>query len=258
MTPARYLIRFDDLCPTLNWQVWDRIEEALIESLIRPILGIVPDNRDAFLMVSPPRADFWDRVRSWQTRGWTIGMHGYQHRSITGESGLIGINARSEFAGLTRDEQEEKLQAALKIFHDESVEPKVWLAPNHSFDANTVASLRGVGISVISDGLWLWPSVDDAGMTWIPHQIWRFHKMPFGVWTVGLHHNRWTNEQFAAFTRDLSAFRPRIVDVPTVLGAANGGRTAADRMASRALLAMTKAKRRIRAAGLLRVPDDAY
>src|SRR6478672_6653645 len=96
---AQYLIRFDDLCPTMNWQVWAEIETILLESRVSPILAVVPDNRDTALMVGPPRSDFWVEVRRWQQRGWTIGMHGYQHTYVTEEAGIVGIWPRSEFAG---------------------------------------------------------------------------------------------------------------------------------------------------------------
>ena len=78
MTPvassARYLVRFDDICPTMSWSVWEEIEAALIASEVRPLLAVVPANEDRTLMVAPPADDFWARVRGWQARGWAIGQ----------------------------------------------------------------------------------------------------------------------------------------------------------------------------------------
>ena len=34
---AQYLIRFDDICPTMNWAIWSRIEAVLLESLLQPL-----------------------------------------------------------------------------------------------------------------------------------------------------------------------------------------------------------------------------
>jgi peptidoglycan/xylan/chitin deacetylase (PgdA/CDA1 family) len=255
---ATYLIRFDDLCPTMDWDVWDRIESLLIELDIRPILAVVPDNRDDFLVAGPAQDGFWERVRSWQDRGWTIGMHGYQHCRLTAESGIVGINDRSEFAGLSGEQQRQRLARGLAIFRSEHVDPQVWLAPFCSFDRVTVGILSALGIPVISDGLWLWPFRED-GVTWIPHQIWRFHHMPFGVWTIGCHHNRWTEEQFAAFEADLRKYRDRIVDVPTVVRAyVRRRKSSLDRLAATIFLAAIKAKRGAREARLLKVPSDAY
>lgn len=48
---AKYLIRFDDFCPTMNWSVWSRIEAILLSEGIRPLVAIVPDNLDKKLEV---------------------------------------------------------------------------------------------------------------------------------------------------------------------------------------------------------------
>ena len=50
---ARYLLRFDDLCPTMNWGMWDRIEELLVKASIRPIVAVIPDNRDPKMDIGP-------------------------------------------------------------------------------------------------------------------------------------------------------------------------------------------------------------
>src|SRR5215470_4367159 len=94
-----YLLRFDDICPTMNWRVWSEIEGALVERNLKPILAVVPDNQDPVLKVDPPVEDFWERVRAWQARGWAIAVHGYQHRYVTCSPGIVTVRKRSEFAG---------------------------------------------------------------------------------------------------------------------------------------------------------------
>ena len=256
---TEYLLRFDDVCPTMNWRVWDQIEEALVVRGIRPILAVVPDNQDPFLMVDEPRADFWDRVREWQARGWTIGMHGYQHINLTGERGIVGLNARSEFAGLSQDDQRERLSAGLTILRREKVEPHVWLAPNHSFDELTVSNLRALGFRVISDGLWMQPFRDRMQMTWVPHQVWRFRWMPPGTWTVGIHLNGWTPQLAGHFIRDLDVYGERIRDLPSIVEEFAGRRKSfGDEVVSRTMLALIRGKRLAREIGVLKVPEDAY
>src|SRR5213594_2026420 len=66
MSHAQYLLRFDDICPTMNWRVWAEIESVLIQRRLKPILAVVPDNRDPGLQVDTPVADFWERARAWQ------------------------------------------------------------------------------------------------------------------------------------------------------------------------------------------------
>jgi predicted deacetylase len=213
---ARYLVRFDDLCPTQNWDVWEQIEEVLLRTGIRPLLAVIPDNRDESLKVTAPRPDFWDRAREWQARGWTIGIHGYQHRYVTRDRGMFGWNGRSEFAGLSFAEQHEKIQNSLAIFEREGVVPEVWVAPNHSFDRTTVAALNDAGLRVISDGLALYPYVDKDGMVWIPLQLWGFRPRRVGVWTVCLHPNKWANRELEGFSRAVALHAGRITDFDTV------------------------------------------
>lgn len=216
---AQYLIRFDDLSPTMNWDVWRDLESVLIDLDVRPLLAVVPDNLDERLRVCPPRADFWRQVREWQSRGWTIGVHGYQHVYVTDKKGLFGWNDRSEFAGLSRQKQEERIRRALEIFEREEVRADVWVAPNHSFDRTTVEVLNASGIRTISDGAALYPFVDADGMMWIPQQLWRLEARPVGVWTICLHPNTWGRAELSAFSSRLSEFADRTTDVPTILAA---------------------------------------
>jgi len=216
---AQYLIRFDDLCPTMNWQVWAEIETILLESRVSPILAVVPDNRDTSLMVGPPRGDFWGEVRRWQQRGWTIGLHGYQHTYVTEEAGVVGIWPRSEFAGLSEKEQEAKLRNALEIFQREGVRAEVWMAPSHSFDQATISVLHKINLGIISDGFALAPHSDSSGLLWVPQQLWKFRRRPFGVWTVCYHHNSWTRADISRFRNDLLKYRSAVTDLHSIVEA---------------------------------------
>ncbi len=201
MKSVRYLVRFDDICPSMNWKVWESIEQILLENHIKPILAVVPDNQDPALNIDPPHSDFWARVREWQEWGWTIALHGYQHLSVLNEGGILNLNSKSEFAGLGEQEQREKLQSAMAIFRANNVETHVWLAPFHSFDSTTVKLLPEIGIDTISDGLSLNPYQEEDGILWIPQQMWKFRKMPFGgVWTINNHHNDWNETNLAIFS----------------------------------------------------------
>jgi len=207
---AQYLLRFDDLCPTMNWRIWDEVEEFLCEQRIHPILAVVPENQDETLRVSTGNADFWNRARAWQARGWTIGMHGWQHRFVTKDSGILRVNNYSEFAGLSECEQECKLAAGIKIFRGQGVKTQLWIAPAHSFDAVTLRLLPRFGLRFISDGFSTFPYVDESGIAWIPQQLWSFRRRPFGVWTICLHFNLWTETDLSAFKQAVSCFREEI------------------------------------------------
>ncbi len=214
---AQYLIRFDDFCPTMNWRVWSEVEKILLECQVQPILSVVPDNQDEDLKISEARKDFWGDVRTWQARDWTIGLHGYQHLYQTKDAGLVGLNNFSEFSGLPFDEQLAKIQRGVEIFDREEVKPAVWVAPGHSFDETTVKALHSAKIHGISDGLHIYPHVDSLGIVWVPQQFARFHAMPFGVWTICCHINRWTARDIAAFRSQVHSYRKRIVGLPDVV-----------------------------------------
>jgi predicted deacetylase len=184
---VKFLLRFDDLCPTLNWDVWQKLETVMIEENVSPIISVIPDNKDPDFYEGPADDHFWDRVRAWQARGWAIGLHGYQHRYVSQESGIIGLNKYSEFAGLPKQEQYTKLKKGLEIFARERVHADVWVAPAHSFDHNTVQALASLEVKTISDGMSLFPYRDRQGMFWVPQQLWKFRTAPFGVWTVCIH-----------------------------------------------------------------------
>ena len=201
----------------MNWTVWERIEPALHERGIKPILAVVPDNRDAHLMVEAPRADFWAKVRAWQKAGWCVALHGYQHRYETRDAGLMGINAYSEFAGLPEAAQREKLRRALAIFKEHDVRADAWVAPAHSFDATTVKLLLEQGIHTISDGFYFRP-VRRMGALWIPQQFWHFRPMPMGCWTVCVHFNAYGETEIARLIGWLSRYEQAMTSVQEVSG----------------------------------------
>jgi glycosyltransferase involved in cell wall biosynthesis/predicted deacetylase len=183
---------------------------------VKPLLAVVPDNRDPNLVVDAPRADFWERVRRWQEQGFAIALHGYQHLYETGHSGLLGINAYSEFAGLTYEEQRDKIEHALAIFSREGIRPDGWAAPAHSFDAVTLRVLGEYGIRVVLDGFY-WRPVFTMGALWIPQQMWRFRSMPGGVWTICCHHNRFSAGNIARLEADISHYRKDIVSLEALV-----------------------------------------
>lgn len=206
---SRYLIRFDDICPTMNWSVWESVESILLKYHIKPILAVVPDNQDPQLVVDAPRPDFWEKVRQWQSYGWTIALHGYQHLYCASASGLIGLNDRSEFAGLSYGEQRTKLEAAINILRRERLQADAWIAPMHAFDANTVKALCDLGIDVISDGFFTRP-LRWQGARWVPQQLWRFRQMPAGLWTVCYHHNTWSEMEIQRLESDIKKYQSQI------------------------------------------------
>ena len=201
-----YILRLDDACPFMKWNIWLKLENLFDKYQIKPIIGVIPDCKDPKLRFQEPQRDFWEWVKGLEKKGWFIAMHGYQHLYQTKNSGLISLNNYSEFAGLPYEIQAEKISKAWEIFLQNDIKPKIWMAPAHSFDLNTLKALRNfTEIEYITDGFALFPFTA-YGFKWIPQQLWKFRKFPFGVWTICLHPNTMGEENLNTLERILQKY----------------------------------------------------
>ena len=73
------LIRMDDISEHMNWKFMDICEPLFDKFNIKPLLGVIPENKDPELLKYPKNSDFWNRVQSWKNKGWEITMHGHTH-----------------------------------------------------------------------------------------------------------------------------------------------------------------------------------
>ncbi|MGO9339096.1 MAG: DUF2334 domain-containing protein [Terracidiphilus sp.] len=186
--PAQYLLRFDDLCPTVSRRRWERFLPLIEEFRIRPILAVVPDNRDRKLMCDAPNPEFWAWMRVMESAGATIALHGYQHICRNIGKSLVPLHSHSEFCGMARDTQQRWIESGLRILRGQGLNPRIWVAPRHGFDKNTLAVLRLVGVKMLSDGFARVP-FKRGGITWIPQQLWGPVEKSKGLWTICLHPN---------------------------------------------------------------------
>ncbi len=186
--PAQYLLRFDDLCPTVSRTGWERFLPLIEEFNIRPIVAIVPDNQDSDLERAEPDPEFWARMRQLEAAGATIALHGYQHLCLSGGRSLVQLHHRTEFAGVDAATQAQWIDAGLRILRGQGLNPRVWVAPRHGFDRNTLAALRRAEIGVLSDGFARVPFTR-GGLTWVPQQLWAPVEKSKGLWTICVHTN---------------------------------------------------------------------
>jgi predicted deacetylase len=186
--PAQYLLRFDDLCPTMSRPGWMRFKPLLEEFGVKPILAVVPDNRDADLEVSGADVEFWSEMRAMEAAGASIGLHGYRHLSGARGQSLVPMHRATEFAGIPEETQRAWIRAGLEILRGHGLNPCVWVAPRHGFDGNTLRALRSEGLGVLSDGFARVPFVR-GGVTWIPQQLWEPVEKRQGLWTICVHPN---------------------------------------------------------------------
>lgn len=208
---SKYLLRFDDISPYMNWEVWEEIEMLLDTLDIKPLVAVVPDCKDLNIMPSSGNDFFWDRVLEWQSKGWSIAMHGFNHILIENKGkNIVNLSKITEFSGLPYEAQAIKIEAGLKIFQSNKINIHTWVAPAHSFDDNTLKVLKDNDFSVISDGLFISPYTDKNGIFWIPQQLWKLRAMPFGIWTVCYHHNNWSLSDFSKFKKDVIKYKSYI------------------------------------------------
>lgn len=160
-------IRLDDITPAMNWDNFMKVKEILDEYDIRPLIGIVPDNQDPKLNVGTARADFWEFMRKLQAEDWSIAQHGYQHLYTTEDSGILGINRFSEFAGIAYEDQFEKLRLGQEILQNNGIYATIFMAPGHTFDDATRLALEQMKFQFVTDGYCDRPYFRD-GIGYIP------------------------------------------------------------------------------------------
>ena len=110
---SKYIIRLDDACETMDLEKWKKIELILDELNIKPIVAVIPNNKDETMIFGQRIDFFWDLIKEWQDKGWQIALHGYEHKyhKINRKDQFLPIHPRSEFACLDK-----KTQASLPLF----------------------------------------------------------------------------------------------------------------------------------------------
>lgn len=214
-----YLIRLDDASDHMHIENWTRMERMLDENGIKPLVGVIPENRDPMLLQFPEDPLFWEKAKHWQEKGWRLALHGYDHVCSSNCAGMNPVHNRSEFAGISMEEQRRKIRDGLGILHAQGVKPNVFFAPSHTFDENTLEALRMESdIRIISDTV-----ANDTychnGFTFIPQQAGRVRELPFKLTTICLHPNFATESEFAEMDTFFKAHQGEFLDpnaiVPT-------------------------------------------
>lgn len=152
-------VRLDDITPDMDWERFFRFKALLDRYQVKPLIGVVPDNRDENLVkIKQDKVekeipgDFWKYVKQLQNAGWVIAMHGYQHVYTTGKGGIFPLNNFSEFAGVLLERQMEMLSEGKKVLTQKGIETDLFMAPAHSYDKNTLKALKQTGFRALTDG----------------------------------------------------------------------------------------------------------
>lgn len=193
---SKYIMRLDDACEKRDVAKWNHMEELLDRYEVKPLVGVIPHCEDPAMKEYPVDEHFWDRVKCWKKKDWTIAMHGYNHVYVTKCGGINPVNARSEFAGLPIEEQKDKIKKGVLIMREHGINPKVFFAPSHTFDENTLVALREESdIRIISDTIAMAP-YSKYGFTFVPQQSGRVRKLPLRMVTFCYHPNMMKDSDF--------------------------------------------------------------
>ena len=214
---SKYLMRLDDASDYMDVEKWNRMENLLAKYNISPLVGIIPDNQDPSLVQTYPKnMKFWDKVLSWQQKGWELALHGCNHKYITEDGGLNPINFRSEFAGVSLQEQCAKIRQGIKILNEHQIQPRIFFAPSHTFDQNTLLALEQESdIRIISDTI-----ANDIyyqnGFFFLPQQSGRVRNLPFRFVTFCYHPNMMSNDAFCFLEKFLQAEASKFISLKDI------------------------------------------
>lgn len=209
---SQYILRLDDASQYRNIDNWNRIEKLLVEYDIKPLVGVIPDNQDSSFDIYPFDIEFWNIVERWINNGWTIAMHGYNHVYITNDGGLNPVNLRSEFAGLPLLEQETKIEKGIRIMYEHNIFPKVFFAPFHTFDKNTLIALKNKSdINIISDTI-ANNIYFENGFFFVPQQSGKVRRLCFKVVTFCYHPNTMQEKDFLILENFIIKYKNKFID----------------------------------------------
>lgn len=162
------LVRFDDVCPTMDMEQFNRAVELMDKYNIQPLIGIIPANEDPEQILAKEDLEFWNKILHFQSKGWTVALHGYTHvYDQENPKTIVCGRKHSEFAGNTYKNQFEKIRKGKEILNCNGINTNVFFAPAHTYDKNTLRALKDNGFKYINDGMAAKPYVQE-GIVCIP------------------------------------------------------------------------------------------
>jgi len=218
-----FLIRLDDVAENMKWEFMDKMEILFDNLNIKPVLGVVPYNKNLELLSYPKKnQNFWDQVRAWKAKGWEIGMHGTNHLydRVCPKTDYLGHGGNTEFCGHPFTKQLEKIEIGIKKFKKEKIPVRTFIAPNHTFDQNTLLALKKCGINEVLDGYGLMP-YSENDINFIPQLFYKMIKLPFGIQCFQIHLNYFNEENFEDFKNFIEKNSKKIITYDQAISKVN-------------------------------------
>jgi len=211
-------VRMDDITPDMDWKSFDAFVEMFCKYGIKPLLGIVPCNRDPKLALSAPDPAFYEKMKALQKDGYCLAMHGCYHIYETKKGGCFPLNPQSEFAGRSYEKQRELLQTGKAYLEENGICTDIFMAPGHTLDKNTVKVLKELGFCYITDGYGKTP-YKRWGMTWLPIsflQRFLFSERE-GTATLVLHVNNSTQKELEDYDKMFAQYQGNFIPYSALL-----------------------------------------
>ena len=214
----KILIRFDDVAENMNWPLMNKCEVLFDKLNIKPVMGVIPSNEDKDLLIYPKKENFWGIVKKWQSKGWEIAMHGYNHiyDKETNRKDFFEYGGKSEFFGHTLDVQLKKVKKGLEIFKKNNINVRTFFSPNHTYDLNTFEALKLSGINQVIDGYGLKPYLEN-NIKFIPQLFYKPIFLHLGLQTPQIHLNYWTEKDLDNFLNIISHNYKKIISYEEAL-----------------------------------------
>ena len=183
-------------------------------------IGVVPANQDTMLHIGEPRADYWEYLHTLQSEGWCIAQHGYTHIYNTHKKGCFPLNALSEYAGNSYEDQYASLEKGQKILKEHEIHTDIFMAPAHSYDYNTLKALRELGFTKITDGFGRQP-YQWQGLTFYPISFKQSNslKQEKGYTTFVVHANTMNDQDFARYEQMFAQYKDKFISYTEYLQA---------------------------------------
>jgi len=216
------LIRLDDIAENMNWNLMKKVELLFEKYEIKPVLGVIPNNKDNELLTYPKKENFWEQVRTWKSKGWEIAMHGYTHvyDKKCGYKDYFNYGGGSEFFGHPIEEQTTKIKNGLNKFNNEKIKIRTFFAPNHTYDENTFTALKNCGINEVIDGYGFLPFTKNK-INFIPQLFYKNLALPFGIQATQIHLNYWDEKDFDNFEKFIKKNLNKIITYDQALKTVN-------------------------------------
>tara|TARA_B100001989_G_C24538019_1_gene465653 strand:- start:108 stop:908 length:801 start_codon:yes stop_codon:yes gene_type:complete len=219
------LIRIDDVCENMDWEKMRHLESLFKKYSIKPVIGVIPNNKDDFFFNYPRNENFWEQIRKWDKMGWEVAMHGYTHiydRLCKKKADYFNYGGGSEFFNHPIKVQIERIRKGLEKFKKENIKIRTFFAPNQTYDENTFVALKECGINEVIDGYGLMP-YEENNIKFIPQLFEKVLIFPFGIQSTKLHLQMWKKNDYDNFEKFIHKNHKNIINYDQALAKVNNG-----------------------------------